>query len=579
MPKTNQEISSIFEKMAVLCELNGENIFKVRAYQKAAFIISNLEKNLNDMNYNEILSIQGIGKNIASHIIEILEKGSFKEFDDLSSKYPGGLLEILNIRGLGAKRVKILYEKFGVDSVEKLLKLAKESKIREIDGFGEKLEKAIIDAIEKGVHLPQRFLYHIAKKTAIEIIDFIKKSGYKKIEYAGSIRRCCETVGDIDILCVGDNRVIDLFVKSPFVKEVLSQGEKKASVILNNGIQCDFRVFNDDEFGSALCYFTGSKQHNIKLREIALKSNLLLNEYGVFKNYGKGEKIAGRSEEDVYKKLGLSYIPPELREDRGEIEFALKGGRFDLVELKDIKGDVHCHTTYTDGYNEISEIMDYLSRKYNWSFIGDHSVPLSFVKGLDFKKYIETRSELLKLSKNYKKTYFDRSLEVEVLKDGNLSFKEEELEEISLVISAIHTHLKLNSNEQTNRVIKMITNPYSDVIAHLSGRIIFEREELDIDYDRIFEIASKNNVVFEVNGQPDRLDLKDINLRKVKSLGLKVILTSDAHSIEQFKFIEYALNNARRAWLCKEDVLNTLEFSEFKEFISENRRMKKEKKL
>lgn len=572
MPKTNREISSIFEQMSVLCELNGDNIFKIRAYQKAANVISNLEKNVIEMKEDELLSIRGIGKGIASHIKEIKSRGTFEEFEELKSKYPPGILEIVNLRGLGAKRVKVLYEKFHIDSVNKLLEFAKKGKVKEIDGFGEKIEKSIIESIEKKIDMPKRFLFHIAKRMALEIIDYMKNLGYKNIEYAGSLRRCKETVGDIDILCVGNQKAIKDFIKSPFVKMVLSEGELKASVILNGEIQCDFRVFKKDEYGAALCYFTGSKQHNIRLREIANKNNFVLNEYGLFKNYGSKEKIAGWDEKEIYQKLGLQYIPPELREDSGEIELALSNRIPKLVDISDIKGDIHCHTSYTDGANSVEEVIDFLAKRYEWSFIGDHSVPLSFVKGLDFKNYISSRNEVFDVAQKYSNKQFDRSIETEILKDGSLAFKEEELKEISLVIGAVHTSLRLNKDEQTRRVIKALTNPYCDVAAHLTQRIIMEREEMDMDYEAVFEAAYKSNAVFEINGQPDRLDLKDINVKKAKSLGLKLVLSSDAHSLEQFDYISYALNNARRAGLCKDDLLNCLSYKDFKNFIKENRK-------
>ena len=570
MPDNNQ-IASLFEKMAVLCELNGDNVFKVRAYQKAALILKNLERDASVMSIDELIAIKGIGKSIAAHIKEISEKGSFSEFEELKSKYPAGLLELTEIRGLGAKRAKILYEKLKIDSVNKLYEAAKSKKIRELDGFGEKFENSIIEAIEKKSALPQRFLYHNAIKIAREIVAWLKNNGYKKVEYAGSLRRRKDTIGDIDILYVGDVSGMVKFAKSEFVKDVLSLGQQKASFILKNNIQCDIRVFKENEFGAALCYFTGSKAHNIRLREIALKRNLILNEYGLFSKSSK-EKIAGKFEEDIYKKLGLVYIPPELREDSGEIEMAQSGKEFDLVELKDIKGDIHCHSAYTDGANSIDEICDYLSKRYRWAYIGDHSVPLNFVKGLDFKSYIKTRNEVLSINKKYKNKFFERSVELEILKNGELAFEKEQLKDVSLVIAAVHTSLRLNRKEQTERMIKAINNPYCDVVAHLTQRIINERDEMDMDYDRIFEVAAENGTIFEVNGQPDRMDLNDVNIKRVISLGLKVVLSSDAHSIEQFDYIEYSLNNVRRAGLSKKDVLNCLDFKEFKDFIEENRK-------
>lgn len=568
----NLYIEKILRKMAVLCEINGDNVFKVRAYQKAADVISKYPKNIEKLSYDEIISISGIGKNIALHIMEIIKTGSFKEFNDYLSKYPAGVIEITDIPSLGAKRAKILYEKLKVDSKDKLFEYAKKGMIKELDGFGEKLEKSIIDYFTNPINIDKRFLYHNAKSVAIEIVNYLKSFGYKKVEYAGSLRRCKDTIGDIDIICVGDSSIIDKFIKYPQIERVINCGDVKASVVLKNQIQCDLRVFEEDCYGSALCYFTGSKQHNIKLREIANKMGYALNEYGLFDRNKR--KLAGKTEKEIYEKLLMAYIPPELREDMGEIELAQQNKVPKLIELKDINGDVHCHTNYTDGKNSIKEIVNFLSKKYKWFFLGDHSVPLNFVHGLSFNEYLKTKEELLKLKNSYKKINFGRSMEIEILKDGSFAYSNDEMKDVDLVIGAIHTSIKMKRDEMTKRVIKAITNPYCDIIAHISQRLLFERGEIDMDYDLIFDIAQKTNLIFEVNGQPQRMDLTDINIRKVKSMGLKVVLTSDAHSLEQFDYIEYALNNARRAGLTKNDVLNCLEYKEFNDYISENRRRK-----
>jgi DNA polymerase (family 10) len=576
MPESNKRISQMFEQMAFLCELDNQNPFKVRAYKKAASVISMLSEDVLDISEDKLCEIRGIGRGILKHINEIKHTQTFSEFEELKSKYPLSLYELLNIEGLGSKRAKILYEKLGIDSIDSLVKAAKKGMIRNIDGFGEKLEKMIIESVEKGISTKNRFLYSFAKKTANDIIKYLNSCGHKKVGYAGSLRRCAETVGDIDIIAIGGGKVIDDFLKFSGIERVLSAGELKSSVILKNQMQCDLRVFEESSYGAALCYFTGSKQHNIRLRELANKAGYLLNEYGLFKKSVSKEMVAGKTEEEIYKKLGMQYIPPELREDNGEIELALKNAIPELVSYSDINGDAHSHTFFTDGANSIEEIVDHLSKRYKWFFIGDHSIPLNFVNGLDFKRYTETRKELLNLSERYSGVNFDRSLETEILKDGSLPFKPEELDKISMVISAVHSNNRMKRDDMTARILKAISNPYSDIIAHLTGRLIFERDEMDADYDLIFETASKNNTVFEINGQPDRLDLKDINVRKVKSLGLKVILSSDAHSIEQFDNIEYALNNARRAGLTKNDIINSLGWKELNEFIKENRTRKKQ---
>lgn len=574
MLQSNSKVADIFKKMAFLCELEGENPFKVRAYQRASEMISSLERDIAEISDEELLKFKGIGKSLVQHIRDIIKKGSFDEFDELSKKYPKSIFELTDIQGLGAKRIKILYTKLGIDTKDKLYKAAKNGDIAKLEGFGPKIEQNILESIEKGLTLPKRFLYSVAKKTAVDVIDYIKSLGYKKVEYAGSLRRGKETVGDIDILVVADEDLALKIVKYPFIEKVLAQGPTKVSLLLKNSIQCDVRIISETSFGSALCYFTGSKDHNIALREYALKKGFTLNEYGLFKK-DTNQKVAGKTEEEIYRVLGLQYIPPELRENQGEIELAQRNKIPKLVELSDIKGDIHCHTSMSDGANSIDDIVDFLSKRYDWFFIADHSTPLNFVNGLDFEKYYKSKEYLASLGKKYPNVSFDRSIELEILKDGNLAWSGEELEKVSLVIAAAHTSTKMNRDEMTKRMIKAISSPYCDVVAHLTQRLLFQRDEIDMDYDLIFEKAKDFNTVFEVNGQPDRLDLNDTNIKRVKYLGLKVVLSSDAHSLDQFSYIEYALMTARRAGLSKEDVLNSYSFKEFVEFLKENRRYRK----
>lgn len=574
LSSNNIRIVEIFKRMSFLLELEGGNPFKIRAYQNAMRIISSLDKDITEFSDDELLSIKGIGKGIIQHIKDILKNGSFDEYDMLLKKYPISIFELFEIPGLGGKRIKSLYEKLSIDSKEKLYKAAKNGDISKLDGFGPKIEQGIIEAIEKGINQQKRFLISEALKTATDIVAYIKNLGYRKVEIAGSLRRGKETIGDIDILVVGDESFSQKVIKYPFIEKVLAKGSTKVSVLLKNSIQCDIRNVEEDSFGSALCYFTGSKEHNIALREIAIKRGYILSEYGLFRK-DDNKKVAGRTEQEIYEKLGLQYIPPELRENNGEIELAMVGKIPKLVELKDIRGDIHSHTDLTDGSASLYDIVKFLSDKYEWFFIGDHSAPLNFVHGLDFNSYNRSREDLLKLKTDFPKVDFDRSIELEILKDGNLAFSSEELENVALVIAAAHTSTRMKKDEMTKRILKALANPYCDVVAHLTQRLIFQRDEVEMDYDLIFEEARKYNSVFEINGQPDRLDLKDVYVKKVKELGLKVILSSDAHSLDQFSYIEYALKNARRAGLTKDDVLNTYTYRELIEFFKENRRRRK----
>lgn len=573
---SNHKISEIFKKMGFLLELEGENQFKIRAYQNASQLIKSLESDISELSDDEILSLKGIGKSMLEHIKDILKKGSFDEYDNLSKKYPKSIFELFDIPGLGAKRIKILYTKLSIDTKDKLYKAAKNGEISKLEGLGPKIEHTIIESIEKGITTQKRFLISDAMRSANDILSYIKNLGYKKVEYAGSLRRGKETIGDIDIVVVAGEEIVEKISKYTFIDKIIAKGPTKISFILKNSIQCDIRIVPQKSFGAALCYFTGSKEHNIVLREIAAKRGLILNEYGLFRKDNNENPISGKTEEEIYKALGMQYIPPELRENQGEIDLALKNQIPKLVELSDINGDIHCHTDMSDGVMSIDEIIEYLSKRYRWFFIGDHSIPLNFVHGLDYKKYSDSRNYLLSLRKRYPQIFFDRSIELEILKDGSLAFNDNELENVALVIAAAHTSTRMKKDEMTKRMIKAISNPYCDVVAHLSQRLLFQREEIEMDYDAIFENAVKFNSVFEVNGQPDRLDLKDINIKKVKSLGLKVILSSDAHSHEHFSYIEYALKTARRAWLTKDDVLNTYSFKELVNFFKENRKRRRD---
>ncbi len=357
----NSKISDILRKMAFLCELEEDNPFKIRAYYRAADAIDMLGRDVSEMSEEELLNINGIGQRMAVHIKDIIKKGSFSEYDELLKKYPNTIFELSQVPGLGAKRIKILYEKLAVDNKDKLYKAAKNGDVAKLDGFGEKIEKKIIEALEKNETTPKRFLISKALFNATMIVDFIKKLGYKKVEYAGSLRRGKETVGDIDIVVAAGSDAVSKIAKYPYASKILAQGPTKISFVLSDSMQCDVRIVNEESFGAALCYFTGSKEHNIALREIAAKKGYVLNEYGVFKKESK-KVVASKTEDDIYKALGLSYIPPELRENQGEIELARNNMIPKLVELSDIKGDIHSHTDMTDGSMSIEEMVAYLSR-------------------------------------------------------------------------------------------------------------------------------------------------------------------------------------------------------------------------
>lgn len=577
---SNSFISSLFSEMATLLEFSNENPFRVRAYQKASQIIEGLTKDLKTMTQEEIMAISGIGKGISSHIEEILKTGTFSELENYRKKFPRGLLDIVKIQGIGAKRACILYNKLGIDSIEKLKEKAKKGEIRNLEGFGEKIEENILSGIEFQIDKKSnRLLYWNAKIISEKIMQKLREFGVANVTCAGSLRRGKETIGDIDILCTGrmDGTITSKFSKIEHVEKILSIGQTKASVLLKDKIQCDLRIVPEESFGAALMYFTGSKEHNVLLREFALKKGWTLNEYGLFKASDKAQKrpIASRTEEKIYETLGIQFIPPELREGRGELDLALKKSLPELVCKEDINGDIHNHTIWTDGVNSFEEMAQTgMSKGWTWLFLGDHSVSLGVTHGLDYKKYIETRKELLKIAKKFPGLKLGRSIEIDILKNGDMDFNEEEMKDTDIAIGAVHSSLHMKEEQMTERIIKAIRNPCVDVMAHLSGRLIGKREPSQINYDRIFEEALKHDVAFEINGQPDRQDLTDVYARKAKETGLKVVLTTDAHSAEQLDYMEMSLVVARRAGLTKKDILNFLSYEELVEWIKNRRRIK-----
>ena len=573
-PVANSEIARLFNEAAVLLELSNENIFRVRAYQKAAMIIESLTVNAAGLACEELTAIAGIGKGVAGHIAEIAKSGTFRDLEVLRSKFPPGLIGILKVQGIGATRARLLYEKLGVDSLEKLKALALKGKIRTLEGFGAKVEENILAGVQSlKAAAPERMLYWPARQLALSLLE---RLGAEKAVYAGSLRRGRETVGDLDLLCAGrpDGTLTAEFSKLPEVVRVLSAGPSKASVILASGIQCDLRVVLPEVYGAALNYFTGSKEHNIILRELALKKGLTLNEYGLFRLEDKEQKhpIAATTEQKIYSALGLQYIEPELREGRGEVELALQGRLPRLIELKDIKGDAHNHTNISDGKSSMAEMLEAAKAiGYEWIFLGDHSKSLGVVHGMDHKEYLSTKAGLLETAKLFPGLQTGRSIEMEIDKKGRLEFSDGEIKEVDLVVASVHSSMRLGEEEMTSRVVSAMANPCVDAIAHPSGRLLNKREPYKINYAAVFEAARRYGTALEINGQPERQDLTDVTARMAKEAGLKFLLSSDAHSAAQLAYMEQAVIVARRAGLTKEDVINCLSFEDFCGWIRERR--------
>ena len=562
----NKQIAAVFEEMGNILDIAGANFFRVNAYRKGALTVLNLPYDLRETVKNDpdsLADIPGIGKALHDKIIELVETGKCKEHERLKKSIPEGLLEVLEIRGLGPKKVKALYTELAVKSIADLKKVAEKGLVRELPKMGEKTEKEILKAIEEHkMFSTERSGIDEAILEARRIVKYMEDCGdIKQLQYAGSLRRWQETIGDIDVLVTvkdpekSREKVMEYFVRYDEVFNVIAQGDTKSSVILKSGIQVDLRVINDESFGAALHYFTGSKEHNVRIRDIAKKKGMKVNEYGVF----KGEKmIAGKTEEELFKAVGLPFIPPEMRRNDGEVEYALNNGKLlALIELSDIKGDCHVHSTYSDGKHSIEEMAQaMMERGYEYFAMTDHSKTMGITQGMDAAKARKQWKEIEKVQKKFNKIKILRGSEVDILKDGDLDFEEEILKEMDIVLISAHMYRQQEHDAQTKRLIKAIENPYSKVLAHPTGRLIGKRAQIEFDMNKVIEACVQNKVALEINSSPSRLDLLDKYVRVAKEKRAKFIISTDSHSKEHPAFMEFGVGIARRGWLEKQDVLN-----------------------
>ena len=569
----NKEVAQKFYELAGLSELAEENPFKARAYLEVAQQIENLPVPVENLaREGKLTSIKGVGEASANKILQYLNTGRIDKLEELKKKIPESLLELKKIPELGARRTKILFDTLGIQSVESLEKAAMQGKIRNLPGFGEKIEKKILKGLEDIKNRQsERISIGIALPLAESIVDELKKySSVEKIEICGSIRRMKRTIGDIDILVASNNpvSVMDEFVSLGMVKNVIVKGEKKSSILSTENIQVDLRVVRRESFGAAIQYFTGSKEHNIKIRELASKRNLKINEYGVF-NLGTNKCIASETEESIYESIGLQWIPPEMREDKGEIELAIEGKLPKLIELTDIKGDIHLHSLYSDGINSIEEMTQQaIKLGYNYIVMTDHARALSVANGLSIERYREEKKEIEQLNRKFAPFKIFLGAELNILSDGRIDFSDEELNLFDICLAGIHSGMNQERERITNRIINAMSHRGVRVITHPMGGIIGWRNNYDVDLDSVFREAKKRNIVVEINASPQRLDLDDINARKAKEIyNLNFEIGTDAHSIDGMKDMRYGVGVARRAWLTKDDVINTFSLEKFKEFI------------
>ncbi len=559
MPIHNQDIADIFEKVADLLEIEGANPFRVRAYRNAARVVADMSQSLADLaaQGEDLTRLPGVGQDLAGKIREIITTGDLGLRQELEAQTPPALALLLNLGGLGPKRVQLLHQKLGITSTTDLQEAAQSGKIKEIKGFGPKIEQMILEGLGQLSAAGKRYKLVTVEPVAESLVRHLKAAGAAEAIAAGSYRRRQETVGDLDLLVTGREavRVMDAFVTYEDVRKVLARGDTKSTVVLRNGLQVDLRVVPQESYGAALHYFTGSKAHNIAVRHLGVQRGLKVNEYGVF----RGEaRIAGQTEAEVYATVDLPYIEPELREDRGEIEAAHQGRLPRLITLADIQGDLHTHTKATDGRNTLEEMAQAArERGYQYLAITNHSKRVSMVHGYDAKNLAAEMDQIDRLNAKLQGITILKAIEMDILEDGTLDLEDEILKGLDLTVCAVHYNFNLTREEMTARIIRAMDNPYFNVLAHPSGRLIQRREPYEVDMERLMRAAKERGCFMELDAQPDRLDLVDINCKLAKDLEVKVAISTDAHSIADLNFMRLGIGQARRGWLEAADVLNT----------------------
>ncbi len=571
----NREVARILRETASLLEIDGAQIGRYRSYEKAAELVGSLSEPITELakDTERLTALPGIGDRMAEHIQEILKTGDYGLHKKLLKKYPHTLLDLLTLQSLGPKKVAQLWRTFKAATVDDVEKLARDEKLRDLPGFGEKSEQNILKAVEVFKKSSGRFHIHTADETAAKLMAYIQELG-KKVEAvtpAGSLRRGKETIGDLDLLVTlpsgrdsakDIDAIADHILKYSAIDQILARGENKVSFRLDSGMQVDVRLLEKESFGAALLYFTGSKEHNVALRGRANKMGLTLNEYALATLKGE-RRVAGKTEEEIYTKLKLDYIPPELRESTGEIEAAAEHRLPNLIRREDIRGDLQMHTTASDGRNSIEEMAE-AARELGHQYIAltDHSKAVTVANGLDEKRMLEQIKKIRAADERGLGIRLLAGIEVDILKDGRLDLDDEVLAQLDVVVTSVHSYMNLDSAAMTDRLLAAIENPYTQIIAHPTGRLLLRRDPFAYDMERVLDAARKHGVAMECNSYPDRLDLKDTYLRMAKDRGVKIVISTDSHSTTNLLFIRYGVQMARRGWLEKSDVLNTLPVEE-----------------
>jgi DNA polymerase (family X) len=575
----NKEIARLLQETADLMEVAGEDSFRIRSYRNAASMIVSYPERLVDIVCNpdrKLTEIPGIGKGLAGALSEICQRGSFDRRDQMLARYPASALELLKIQGLGPKSIALLYEHHNVRTVDDLERICREHKLRELPRMGAKLEEKVLRSIESYRKSAGRFLLSFGTRTADELLaEITGLGGIEQAAPAGSLRRGKETIGDLDLLVTGPGSaaVLDFVVRHPKTQDVLGQGANKASVTFGlERLQVDVRALPHESFGAAMQYFTGSKEHNVVLRTNALKLGLTLNEYGLF-TLDENKRVAGETEEEVYARLGYQWIPPELRENSGELEAAAGGTLPQLIQLSDIRGDLHMHTVATDGRATVREMAEAAAALgYEYIAITDHSKALAMANGLDEARVVEFARTVRELNRDGLPLKVFSGIECDILRDGSMDLSEDALAELDLVVGSVHSFLNLEPEEMTDRFLRALASPNLRIIGHATGRILLQRDSYGFDFGAVAQRAKERDIFFEVNASPERLDLPSQLIRTAKRIGCRFTISTDSHRPQHLSNMRFGISTARRGWLEAKDVINTRGVGEFQQLLAERKR-------
>ncbi len=572
----NQKIADVFSEIGDILDIQGVDFFRVNAYRRAAQTIAHIPYTLGDeyLKTGTFEKIPGIGVELSKKIIELITTGRSLYHDELVASVPKGLLEMLRVRTVGPKKVKLFFGTLGIENLKQLKKAALAGRLRGLPKMGEKSEAEILKAIEEYETMPHgRRLFHEAFLEAKRLVAYIGKfPAVSQVQYAGSLRRGVETIGDIDILCAPKKMsgrivsdIMDYYAQYPEISLVMNRGETKSSVLLKTGIQVDLRVVDSQIFGAALHYFTGSKQHNIRVRDRAKQKGLKVSEYGVFKISGKKETlIGGATEEEIFRAVGLPYIIPEMREDRGEVAYGLKHGKMpDVIDLDDLRSDLHTHSTWSDGSEDIETLASvYKKAGFEYMALTDHSKMVGVTGGMSDARVVEQWKEIDAVQKKLGTFRILKGSEVDILKDGSLDFSESVLKKLEVICASTHLYHGLSESDQTKRILRAVSSGYVKILSHPMGRLINQRKAISFDMEAVFQACADYHVALEINASPERMDLDDTHVRLAKTFGCRFAINSDAHHSSHLSYLQYGVMTARRAWLDKKDVINTMTLKE-----------------